>query len=116
MSKTKDEVKKHAAEILGLKTVGQAIAQPWGPKLNEFWDAAYAMVKRENLNTFSSSGPIQDELYHHFAILMADMGKISVSVPEERYARISRDQPQSWREFRKFAVDRFDSTDGPVDY
>lgn len=116
MSKTKTIVKQHVAEILGLKTVGQAITQPWEAKLDELWDSAYAKVKRDNINVFSSSGPVPDEIFHEFSMIMADMGKTTFSVPEERYLRITREYPQAWSDIRKYSVDRYESIDGPKDY
>jgi hypothetical protein len=116
MSKTKDQVKKHCAEILGLKTVGQDITQPWTTKLNEFWDAVYDELKHENINIFASAGPLPDKLYHHMAVLMADMGKTALSVSEPRYQRITIEKLEAWREIRKFAMDRYESIDGPTDY
>lgn len=116
MSKTKTEVKEHCAEILGLKSVGQDITQPWTVKLEHLWDAAYESIKTENLNTFSSAGPIPTPLWHPMAMIMADMGKDAASVSEERYQRIVMGERRAWRDFRKFAVDRYDSIDGPKDY
>jgi len=116
MSKTKTQIKEHCAEILGLKTVGQDITQPWTVKLDHFWDSTYDEIKSENLNTFKSTGPVPARLYHHMAMIMAEMGKISASVSEERYARIERGQDKAWREFRKFATDRHEDISGPRDF
>ncbi len=116
MAKTKTEVKKHAAEILGIKTVGQDITQPWVVKLEELWDAAYDEIKHENLNIFSSAGPLPDKLYHSFAMLMADKAKTSMSVPETRYNRITLEARQAMRDFRKYASDRYESINDPTDF
>ena len=116
MSKTKTEVKEHTAEILGLKSVGQDITQPWTVKLEHLWDAMYGQLKADNINIFSSAGPVPDKLYHGIGMIMADMGKTSISVSEERYQRITFEAQQAWREIRKYSVDRYESVERPTDY
>ena len=116
MSKTKDQVKKHCAEILGLKTVGQDITQPWTTKLEEVWDSVYDELKHENINVFPEAGPLPDKLYHHVAVLMADQLKTATSVSEPRYQRITIEKLEAWREVRKFAQDRYESINNPTDF
>lgn len=116
MSKTKTQIKEHAAEILGIKTVGQDITQPWTVKLDLMWDAAYDQLKSENINIFGSSGPVPDRLYHQIGMIIADMGKTAISVSDPRYQRITMETSQAWRDVRKFAVDRYESINKPTDY
>jgi len=116
MSKTKTQVQENVADLLGIKTIGQPITQPWQTKLDHLWDSAYAKVKRENANIFSSAGPIPDELYMDFSMIMADMGKTMFSISEERYVRLTNELPFAWRDFKKYATDRYESIDGPKDY
>lgn len=116
MSKTKAQVKEHAAEILGIKPVGQDIQQPASLALDRYWDAAYDEMKADNINVFSSSGPIPDKLFHHFAMLIAQKGAVSFSVPDARYQRINMEAQRAMREFRKYAVDSYQSVEQVVDF
>lgn len=116
MSKTKAQVKEHCADILGIKPVGQDIQQPASLALDKYWDATYDELKSENLNIFSSSGPIPDKLYHHYAMLMAQKGAVAFSVPDARYQRINFEAQRAIREFRKFAVERYESVEQIVDF
>lgn len=116
MSKTKAQVKEHAADILGIKPVGQDIQQPASRTLDKYWDAAYDEVKSDNLNIFPSSGPIPDKLFHHFAMIIAQKGAVSFSVSDARYQRIVMESQRAMREFRKYAVDSYESIDQVVDF
>lgn len=116
MSKTKSEVQKHCAEILGLKTVGQDITQPWTTKLDEVWDSVYDQLDHENINVFPSAGPLPNRLYHPMAVIMADQLKTAVSVSDPRYQRITLEKLESWREIRKFAQDVYEDSRDPTDF
>lgn len=120
MSKTKAKVKEDAAERLGIKTVGQAINPAHSNKLDQYWDAAYDELKDEDINVFSSSGPVPDKVFPWLASMIALHATESFSVSEERYARILRksgtNNESALRQIRKYAQNEFENISKVTDY
>ena len=113
---TTTEIRDRAANDLGLLRLGQTLQSQDATRISSAYTEVYAMLKKDGLAAWTSTGDIPAEYVKYVIALVVDNCVNTYGVSDSRYQRLKIEVPGALREIRKLAAKDHASMEDPVDY